>query len=134
MELSRTLWKWYYRNVGLTTFRNFVIISFVYASQGREKTWPDRDSNSGPLAYQALCKLGYRATWSTFDISPYLIKFVPESARNNGRTQDMHLLMVVVLAVNPYIDPPNVTGEKVTTAKPGFEPRASRLPCEHSAN
>ena len=28
----------------------------------------------------------------------------------------------------------NVTGEEKIVARPGLEPRASRLPCEHSAN
>ena len=36
-------------------------------SQGREKSWPDRDANPGHLAYRAST-LSYRAIWSTFDI------------------------------------------------------------------
>ena len=80
-------------------------------SQGG-KSWPDRDSNPGPPAYRASTfQLSYRATWSSFDIkchrggknrgptrtrtqglsltsrlpfSPCLIRFVPESSRNNG--------------------------------------------------
>ena len=38
------------------------------------------------LTVRALCQLSYRATWSSFDIFPCLIRFVPESARNNGGT------------------------------------------------
>ena len=38
------------------------------------------------LTMRALCQLSYRATWSSFDISPCLYRFVPESARNNGGT------------------------------------------------
>ena len=53
-------------------------------SQGRKKSWPDRDSNPGPLAIRETTEL--LRQWSSFDIFPCLIRFVPKSARNNGGT------------------------------------------------
>ena len=43
----------------------------IQVSQGRKKSWLERDSNPGPLAYlRALSQLSYRATWSSFDVLP----------------------------------------------------------------
>ena len=56
-------------------------------SQGRKNRGPTGTRTQGlSLTVRALCQLSYRATWSSFDISPCLIRFVPESARNNGGT------------------------------------------------
>ena len=35
-------------------------------SQGKKKSWPDRDSNAGPLAIRATTEL--LSQWSSFDI------------------------------------------------------------------
>ena len=53
--------------------------------KGDEKSWPERDSNQEPLAYRARAKL--LSQWPIFDISPSLIRFVPESDRNYGTAQ-----------------------------------------------
>ena len=39
-------------------------------SQGRKKSWPDRDSNPGPLAIRETTEL--LSQWPTFDIFPLL--------------------------------------------------------------
>ena len=62
----------------------------------------------GPLAYRAsTLPSSYRATWSSFDISPCLIRFVPESARNNGGTTkhtlfDARFVMFVCITFLQY--------------------------------
>ena len=69
-------------------------------SQGSKKSWPDSNSNPGSLAYLAST-LPTKLPSRPLTISPCLSRLVPESARNNGGTNETCTLMLVILAVNP---------------------------------
>ena len=93
--------------------------------RGGKSTWPDRDSNPGSLAYRASTL----ANWATephgrpATISPCLNRFVPESARNHAGTDE----------TGPTLSHQMSQGRKKHMARPGLEPRTSRIPCEHSS-
>ena len=102
--------------------------------RGGKSTWPDWDSNPEPLAHRASTPanratkpLGRPAT-----ISPCLNRFVPESARNHAGTDETVPLLLAARA-RTHTEPPNVTGRKKHMARPGLEPKTSRIPCEHSS-
>ena len=64
-------------------------------------------------------------------ISPCLIRFVPESARNHAGTDETVLLLLAARA-RPHTGHQMSQGRKKHMARPGLEPRTSRRPCEHS--
>ena len=71
------------RILGLSESEDF----FAKMSQGRKnRGQTGTRTQCLSLTVRALCQLSYRATWSSYDISPCLIRFVLESARNNGGT------------------------------------------------
>ena len=57
--------------------------------RGGKRTWPDRDSDPGSLAYRANnLPLSYRITCRPVTFLPCLIKFVPKAARNHAGTNE----------------------------------------------
>ena len=80
---------------------------------------------------RALWPLSYRATRSTCDNFPCLIRFVSESARNHAGTDETVPLLLAVQA-RTHTDHQMSQGRKKHMARPGLEPRTSRIPCEHS--
>ena len=99
-----------------------------------------KEKNRGPtgirtqglsLTVRALCQLIYRATWLSFDISSCLIRFVPESARNNGGTTRRALFDACGPSREHTLSNQMSQMEENNVARPELEPRASRLPCEH---
>ena len=81
--------------------------------RGEKSTWPDRDSNPGPLANRAstLANGATEPHGRPATISPCLNRFVPESARNRAGTDETVPLLLVARAWT-HTEPPNVTGEK----------------------
>ena len=61
-------------------------------------------------------------------ISPYLIRFVPETARNHAGTDETVPTLFATRAQTHQMS----QGRKKHIARPGLEPRTSRIPCEHS--
>ena len=102
--------------------------------RGGKITWPDQDSNPGSLAYRAsTLPLSYRATCLPVTFSPYLIRYVPESAQNHAGTDEtvsFRLLHAARARTNCGHHMPQ--GRKMNVARPGIEPRVYSLPCEHS--
>ena len=64
-------------------------------------------------------------------ISPCLIRFVSESVRNHTGTNDTVPLLLAA-RVRTHTEPQMSQERKKHTARPGLEPRTSRIPCEHS--
>ena len=63
-------------------------------------------------------------------ISPCLIRFVPESARNHAGT-DETVPMLLAARVWTHTGHQMSQVRKKHMARPGLEPRTSRRPCEH---
>ena len=80
--------------------------------RGRKRTWPDRDSNRGSLAYRAsTLPLSYRATRSTGYNLPLLNQICPRNCSEPCQNRRDSLFQVA--AGSPSTDPrwpPNVTG------------------------
>ena len=75
-----------------------------------KSTWPDRDSNPGPLAYR-VSTLTTEPHDRPVTISPCLIRFIPESAWNHVGTKETVPLLLAARA-RTHNEPPNVTGEE----------------------
>ena len=101
--------------------------------RGGKSTWPDQDSNPGPLAYCAST-LDHWATephGRPVTISPCLIRFVSESARNHAWTDETVPLLLAAQA-QTHNGHQMSQGRKKHMAQLGLEPRTSRIPCKHS--
>ena len=62
---------------------------YTLCHRGGQNRGPTGTPTQGPsLTVRAPCQLCYLADWLTFDISPSLIRLVPESARNKGSTNE----------------------------------------------
>ena len=64
-------------------------------------------------------------------ISPCLIRFVPESTRNHTGT-DETVPKLLAARARTHTDHQMSQGRINHMARPGLEPRTSRIPCEHS--
>ena len=101
-----------YKSRSLLIWPTHTGVQYQY-HRGEKSTWPDRDSNPGPLANRASTL----ANWATephgqpATISPCLNRFVPESARNRAGTDETVPLLLVARA-QTHTEPPNVKGEK----------------------
>ena len=127
---------------GLCTTISFVInlINHQMIMSGKETNF-----TSLPVARPGLEPRASRlpwehsANWATeplgrpLTFSPCFIRFVPESARNNGGTTKHALFDAYFPSREPTLSHQCHRRGKIV-ARPGVEPRASRLPCEHSAN
>ena len=103
--------------------------------RGGKNRGPTGTRNQGlSLTMRVLCQLSYRATWSSFDIFPLLNKIRPRICSEQRRNNETCTFDARCPSREPPHWPPNVTGEENIVARPGLEPRASRLPCEYSAN
>ena len=95
------------------TYDQVRMVACLYlCHRGGKRTWPDRDSNPGSLAYRAsTLPLSYRATRSTGYISPCFIRFVPNSARNHvGTDETFSIRLLLAARARTHTEPPNVTG------------------------
>ena len=73
-------------------------------------------------------QLSYLANGRPLIFSPCLIRFVPESARNNGGTTKHALFDARYPSREPTLSHQMSQGRKKIVARPGLEPRASRYP------
>ena len=102
--------------------------------RGGKSTWPDRDSNTGPLAYRASTD-----HWTTephgrpVTISPCLIRFIPESAWHHAGTDET---VPLLLAARAWTHTGHQMSQerKKHMAQLGLEPRTSCRSCELSDN
>ena len=83
----------------------------VQMSQRRKSTRPDRGSNPGPLANRASTLATELPHGRPVTISPCLIRFVPESARNHSGTDETVPLLLAAQA-RTHTEAPNDTGEE----------------------
>ena len=121
------------------SFENITIPCKLYqCHRGGKNCGPTRTQTQGLLlTMQALCQLSYRATsrlGCPLTFSPCLIRFAPESAQNNEETKERTLFDAHCPSREPTQSHQMSQGREKIVARPGFEPRACRLPCEHSAN
>ena len=79
---------------------------------GGKSTWPDRNSNPGPLAYRAS------SLTTELPSHPCLNRSVPESARNRDRSNETVPLLLAARA-RTHTEPPNVKGEEKTHSPTG---------------
>ena len=102
--------------------------------RGEKRTWPDQDSNPWPLAYGVSTLTtelpSYMVDLWQFN-SPCLIRFVPKSALNHAGTDERVTLLLAARA-RTHTGHQMLQGRKKHMARPGLEPRTSRIPCEHS--
>ena len=63
--------------------------------------------------------------------SPCLIRFSPNLLGTMEEQRHMHLWCSLPLS-RTHTEPPKVKGEENIVARPGLEPRVSRLPCDKS--
>ena len=86
-------------------------VLFYLCHRGGKSTWPDRDE---PRTSRTPCE--HSDHWATephgrpATMSPCLIRFVPESARNHAGTEETVPLLLAA-QVRTHTEPPNVTGE-----------------------
>ena len=101
--------------------------------RGRKIKWLSRDSNPGHPAYRASCwPLRYRATRSTCDNYPCLIRFLNESAQNHAETDETVPLLLTIWA-RTHTEPPNVTEEETAQGPTGTRIQNLSNTCEHWA-
>ena len=102
--------------------------------RGGKIMWPDRDSNPGPLVYRAgTLPLSYRATCRLVTFSPYLIGYIPKSARNHAGTDEtVSFRLLLAARAWTHCSHRMSQGRKMNVARSGIEPRVSCLPREHS--
>ena len=97
-------------------------------SQGRKKHM----ARPGLEPRTSLIPCEHSGHWATepqsrpVTISPCLIRFVPESARNHAGVP-----LLLAAQTRTQTEPPNATGEEKHTTRPGVESRTSHLPFEH---
>ena len=84
------------------------------------------------LTVRALYHWGTEPIDRPVTFSPCLIRFVPESARNHAGTDEtVSFRLLLAARARTHTGHQISQGRKKNVARPGLEPRVSRLPCEH---
>ena len=101
-------------------------IHFEIYVTGEEKAHGPTETLTQDLSHTVRTPLSYRATRSTCDNFP-LLRFVPESAQNHAETDETVLLLLAARA-RTHTGHQMSLGRKKHMARPGLEPRTSRIP------
>ena len=106
----------------------------ITVSQGRKNhTRPRLKSKAFRLPCEHSANRANGPLGRPLTFPPCLIRFVPKSARNNGGTTRHALFDARCHSRESTLSHQMSQGRKIVT-RPGLEPMASRLPCEHSAH
>ena len=102
--------------------------------RGAKNTWPNRDSNPGPLAYCAsTLTTEPPSNRSTSDNFPLLNKIRPRILSEPCRPEPMRQSLCCSQPEHgPTLSHQILLGRKKHMARPGLKPRTSRIPCQHS--